>query len=96
MGGLAWALKTLPVGVAYGVWVGIGAALTAVLAIVFFGESVSVLKIVSLVLIVAGVVGLNLSGGRALMAGRDRQGRAPSRRARRRRATLMLREGRVR
>ena len=63
MGGLAWALKSLPVGVAYGVWVGIGAALTAVLAIVFFGESVSVLKIVSLVLIVAGVVGLNLSGG---------------------------------
>lgn len=63
MGGLAWALKTLPVGVAYGVWVGVGAALTAVLAIVFLGESVSVLKIVSLVLIVAGVVGLNLSGG---------------------------------
>jgi quaternary ammonium compound-resistance protein SugE len=63
MGGLALALKTLPVGVAYGVWVGIGAALTAVLAIVLFGESVSVLKVVSLVLIVAGVVGLNLSGG---------------------------------
>ena len=61
MGGLAWALKTLPVGVAYGVWVGIGAALTAVLAIVFFDEAVSVLKIVSLVLIIAGVVGLNLS-----------------------------------
>lgn len=61
--GLAYALKTLPVGVAYGVWVGIGAAVTAVLAIVWFGEAVSVLKIVSLVLIVAGVVGLNLSGG---------------------------------
>jgi quaternary ammonium compound-resistance protein SugE len=61
--GLAWALRTLPVGVAYGVWVGIGAATTAVLAIVVFGESVSMLKIVSLVLIVAGVVGLNLSGG---------------------------------
>jgi quaternary ammonium compound-resistance protein SugE len=61
MGGLAWALKTLPVGVAYGVWVGIGALLTAVLAMVFLGEAVTVLKIVSLVLIVAGVVGLNLS-----------------------------------
>src|SRR6476469_3496088 len=61
MGGLAWALKTLPVGVAYGVWVGIGAALTAVLAIVVFHETISVLKIVSLVLIIAGVVGLNLS-----------------------------------
>ena len=61
MGGLSWALKTLPVGVAYGVWVGIGAALTAVLAVVVFHEPVSVLKVVSLVLIVAGVVGLNLS-----------------------------------
>ena len=61
MGGLAWSLKTLPVGVAYGVWVGIGAALTAVLAAVLFHETLSVLKIVSLVLIVAGVVGLNLS-----------------------------------
>ncbi|MFC8922191.1 DMT family transporter [Cellulosimicrobium sp. NPDC057127] len=63
MAGLGFALRTLPVGVAYGVWVGIGAALTAVLAIVLFGESVSVLKVVSLVLIVAGVIGLNLSGG---------------------------------
>jgi len=61
LGGLSWALKSLPVGVAYGVWVGIGAALTAVLAVVLFHETVSVLKIVSLVLIVAGVVGLNLS-----------------------------------
>lgn len=61
--GLSWALRSLPVGVAYGVWVGIGASATAILAIVLFGESVSVLKIVSLVLIVAGVVGLNLSGG---------------------------------
>jgi quaternary ammonium compound-resistance protein SugE len=60
--GLSWALRSLPVGVAYGVWVGIGAATTAILAILWLGESVSVLKIVSLVLIVAGVVGLNLSG----------------------------------
>jgi len=60
--GLSWSLRTLPVGVAYGVWVGIGAVGTAVLGIVIFGEAVSVLKIVSLVLIVAGVVGLNLSG----------------------------------
>ncbi len=60
--GLSWSLRTLPVGVAYGVWVGVGAALTAVAAIVWFGEPVSALKVVSLVLIVAGVVGLNLSG----------------------------------
>jgi quaternary ammonium compound-resistance protein SugE len=63
MGGLSWSLRSLPVGVAYGVWVGIGAALTAVLAVVWFHEPVSVLKVVSLVLIVAGVVGLNLSSG---------------------------------
>ncbi|MTG87692.1 QacE family quaternary ammonium compound efflux SMR transporter [Cellulosimicrobium sp. BIT-GX5] len=63
MVGLSIALKSLPVGVAYGVWVGIGAALTAVLAVVLFDEPVTVLKVISLVLIVAGVVGLNLSGG---------------------------------
>ena len=63
MVGLSIALKSLPVGVAYGVWVGIGASLTAVLAVVLFDEPVTVLKVISLVLIVAGVVGLNLSGG---------------------------------
>ncbi|ARU52245.1 quaternary ammonium compound-resistance protein SugE [Cellulosimicrobium cellulans] len=63
MVGLSIALKSLPVGVAYGVWVGIGASLTAVLAVVLFDEPVTILKVVSLVLIVAGVVGLNLSGG---------------------------------
>ncbi len=65
MGGLAWALKTLPVGVAYGVWVGIGAAVTAVLAILVFHEPVSVLKIVSLLLIIAGGRRLNLSSSSA-------------------------------
>ncbi|WP_265520531.1 DMT family transporter [Oerskovia flava] len=63
MVGLSYALRTLPVGIAYGVWVGIGASLTAVVAVVLFDETVTVLKIVSLVLIIAGVVGLNLSGG---------------------------------
>ena len=63
MVGLSIALKSLPVGVAYGVWVGFGASLTAVLAVVLFDEPVTVLKVISLVLIVAGVVGLNLSGG---------------------------------
>ncbi|UFU05813.1 DMT family transporter [Ruania halotolerans] len=62
MAGLAYALRSLPVGTAYAVWVGIGASLTAVVGMVWLGEGVSVLKIVSLVLIVAGVVGLNLSG----------------------------------
>lgn len=59
--GLSFALRTLPVGVAYGVWVGVGASVTAVLAAVLLDERMSVVTVVSLVLIVAGVVGLNLS-----------------------------------
>jgi len=61
MGGLAIALRTLPVGVAYAVWTGVGPSLPAIVAVPLFDEPMSVLKIVSLVLIVAGIVGLNLS-----------------------------------
>ncbi|AOS65991.1 DMT family transporter [Actinoalloteichus hymeniacidonis] len=61
--GLAWALRELPVGPAYAAWTGIGAALTAIIGMIWLGDSVSTMKIVSLVLIVAGIVGLNLSGG---------------------------------
>lgn len=60
--GLAWALRSLPAGTAYAVWTGIGTALTAVIGMVWLGESASALKIGSLLLIVAGVVGLNLTG----------------------------------
>ncbi len=62
MAGLSWALRSLPVGTAYAVWVGVGAVTTAVVAMIWLGEAVSVLKIVSILLIVAGVVGLNLAG----------------------------------
>ncbi|ACQ81486.1 small multidrug resistance protein [Beutenbergia cavernae DSM 12333] len=62
MGGLAYALRTLPVGTAYAVWVGVGAVLTAIVGMIFLDEGVSVLKVVSLVLVVAGIVGLNLAG----------------------------------
>ena len=58
---LATALRSLPVGSAYAVWTGIGAAGTAVAGMVFFGESTEILKLVSIVLIVAGVVGLQLT-----------------------------------
>lgn len=58
---LSLGLRSLPVGSAYAVWVGIGAAGTAVLGMVFLGESTQVLKIVSIVLVVAGVVGLQLT-----------------------------------
>lgn len=60
--GLAYALKALPAGSAYAVWTGIGTALTAIIGILWLGESTDVIKIVSLVLIVAGVVGLNVAG----------------------------------
>lgn len=62
LAGLALALRELPVGPAYAAWTGIGAAVTAVIGMLWLDDGVSVLRIVSIVLIVAGVVGLNLSG----------------------------------
>ncbi|MGE0339732.1 MAG: quaternary ammonium compound efflux SMR transporter SugE [Xanthobacteraceae bacterium] len=55
---LEYALRTLPVGTAYAVWVGIGAVGTAILGMWLFNESRDVARIVCLLLIVAGVVGL--------------------------------------
>lgn len=57
---LSVALKTIPIGTAYAVWTGIGAAGTALIGMAFFGESREVLRILCLVLIVAGVIGLKL------------------------------------
>lgn len=62
LGGLAWSLKHLPVGAAYAAWTGIGAGVTATIGMLWLAETVSVLKIVSIVLIVSGVIGLNLTG----------------------------------
>jgi quaternary ammonium compound-resistance protein SugE len=59
---LNYALRDLPVGPAYAVWTGIGAAGTAVAGMIFLNEEVSAVKIVAIVLILAGVVGLNLAG----------------------------------
>ena len=59
-GFLEYALRTLPVGTAYAVWVGIGAVGTAVLGMVLLGESREPLRLACLVLIVAGVIGLKL------------------------------------
>ena len=55
---LSQALKTIPVGTGYAVWTGIGAAGTAILGMAFFGESREAVRILCIVLIVAGVVGL--------------------------------------
>ena len=58
---LGLALRSLPVGTAYAVWVGVGAIGTAVLGIVLLGESITPGRVMSLALIVAGVVGLKLA-----------------------------------
>ncbi|MDP3608513.1 MAG: quaternary ammonium compound efflux SMR transporter SugE [Methylophilus sp.] len=61
VGLLGLAMKSLPVGTAYAVWVGVGAVGTAILGIVLFNESANIGRIVSLLLIVAGIVGLKLA-----------------------------------
>jgi quaternary ammonium compound-resistance protein SugE len=62
MGGSVWllaiALRTIPVGTGYAVWTGIGAVGTAILGMFLFGESRDVLRIASILLIVAGIAGL--------------------------------------
>lgn len=59
---LTVSLRKLDVGAAYAVWTGIGSSGTAVYGMVFLGDVTSVLKIVSIVLVLSGVVGLQLSG----------------------------------
>ncbi len=61
LGLLGIAMKSLPVGTAYAVWVGVGAVGTAILGIVLFGESANLMRLLSLGLIVAGIVGLKLT-----------------------------------
>ncbi len=61
VGLLGIAMKSLPVGTAYAVWVGIGAIGTAIMGIVLFDEPSNLLRLLSLLLIFAGIVGLKLS-----------------------------------
>ena len=58
---LAIALKTIPIGTGYAVWTGIGAAGTAVAGMWLFGESREIVRILSILTIVAGIVGLKVS-----------------------------------
>ncbi len=60
MAGLAYAMRGIPIGTAYAIWTGLGAALTVTYAIVWGGESASVLKVLFLAGIIACVVGLKL------------------------------------
>ena len=61
LGLLGLAMKTLPVGTAYAVWVGVGAVGTVILGILLLGESASPLRLFSLLLIIAGIIGLKLA-----------------------------------
>jgi quaternary ammonium compound-resistance protein SugE len=61
IGFLAMALKTIPVGTGYAIWTGIGAAGTAVMGMLLFAEAASAARVLSLLLIVLGIIGLKLS-----------------------------------
>lgn len=57
---LSQAMKQLPLGTAYGIWTGIGAAGTAILGIVFLNEPRDLIRVICILLIIAGVVGLKV------------------------------------
>ncbi len=57
---LALAVQTIPMGTAYAIWVGIGAAGTAIIGILWYGEPVTTLRIIFLMLLIASVAGLKL------------------------------------
>ncbi len=58
---LGIAMKSLPLGTAYSIWVGVGAVGTVLLGIVLLGESASTARLISVTLIIAGLIGLQLS-----------------------------------
>ena len=60
---LTLALKKIDVSVAYAVWSGLGTALIASVGVLWFREPLNALEIISLLLIIMGVIGLNLGGG---------------------------------
>ncbi|RLP73723.1 QacE family quaternary ammonium compound efflux SMR transporter [Mycetocola tolaasinivorans] len=60
MGGLAYAMRDIPTGTAYAIWVGIGASLTVLYAMIFGGEPASIIKILLILGIVGCVIGLKM------------------------------------
>jgi quaternary ammonium compound-resistance protein SugE len=60
MAGLGYALRSIPVGTGYAVWVGIGAVGTALVGMVALGEPANLPRLICLVLIIAGVIGLKV------------------------------------
>jgi quaternary ammonium compound-resistance protein SugE len=63
MGGLAFAMRDISTGTAYAVWVGIGAALTVLYAMIFGGEPASLIKVLLILGLVGCIVGLKLVDG---------------------------------
>lgn len=61
LGLLGIAMKGLPVGTAYSIWVGVGAVGTVILGVVLLGESANVTRMISVALIIAGIIGLKFS-----------------------------------
>jgi quaternary ammonium compound-resistance protein SugE len=61
MGGLAYALRTLPIGTGYAVWVGVGASLTVIYGMVSGAESVSAIKVMLLIGLIGCIIGLKLA-----------------------------------
>jgi small multidrug resistance pump len=59
---LSLAVKTIPIGVAYAVWSGLGTAAVVTVGVVLLGEDISVTKIAGVALVIAGIVLLNLGG----------------------------------
>ena len=56
------ALKKIDVSIAYAIWSGVGITVISVLGVLFFKESMNITKIISIILIITGIIGLNLSG----------------------------------
>ncbi len=61
LGLLGLAMKELPLGTAYAIWTGVGAVGTVIAGIILFGESMALVRLVSVGLIVAGLIGLKVS-----------------------------------
>jgi len=60
---LGWSLNQLPMGTAYAVWTGIGAVATVIVGMIVFGEPATALRLGSIGLILAGIVGLKFATG---------------------------------
>lgn len=61
LGLLGLAMKELPLGTAYAIWTGVGAVGTVIAGVILFGESMALVRLLSVVLIIGGLIGLKLS-----------------------------------